>query len=285
MKFTIAILLLLPGLALFSQKTPTEKAKPIVEEGKRLYQSEITSWYGTDLFIENYKGNINPDGYFSYADKYGSKCVFYSGSEKPRVIGTISFDKTVSPETGKVDFTARDFTKLESDFYTIRENALKAMDGDTLFKIYEDMNLNLVPLITKKEKKVYVLTGPIKNGVVVFGNDYLLTFDKKNKLLSEKQLHANIIPIEYNKKDPENPSSTIHTHLPETGDFITATDICTLMLYEKFAGWEQHLVVSKNYINIWNCKEDSLIVLPKEMFENSEDGAEPEKKNSTKNED
>ena len=31
-----------------------------------------------------------------------------------------------------------------------------------------------------------------------------------------------------------------------------ATDICTLMLYEKFAKWKQHNVVSKNYLNIWN---------------------------------
>jgi hypothetical protein len=38
----------------------------------------------------------------------------------------------------------------------------------------------------------------------------------------------------------------MHSHLPETGDFITPTDICTLMPYEKFANWKTHNVVSKN---------------------------------------
>ena len=53
----------------------------------------------------------------------------------------------------------------------------------------------------------------------------------------------------------------MHSHLPETGDFITATDICTLMLYEKFTKWKQHKVVSKNYLNIWNCLTDQLTVI------------------------
>ena len=48
------------------------------------------------------------------------------------------------------------------------------------------------------------------------------------------------------KKDSE----TIHNHQEETGDFITATDICTLMLYEKFAKWKNHIVVSKKYMSI-----------------------------------
>jgi len=49
-------------------------------------------------------------------------------------------------------------------------------------------------------KKVYVLTGPQQNGVVIFGNDYLLTFDKNNKLTLKKQLHRNIISIKFGGK-------------------------------------------------------------------------------------
>jgi len=107
------------------------------------------------------------------------------------------------------------------------------------------------------------LTGPQQNGVVIFGNDYLLMFDNENNLISKKQLHKNIIPINYGGKEEEGKEieGTIHSHLPETGDFITATDICTLMLYEKFAKWKQHNVVSKNYLNIWNCLTDQLVVL------------------------
>lgn len=69
----------------------------------------------------------------------------------------------------------------------------------------------------------------------------------------------------------------IHSHLPETGDFITATDICTLMLYEKLAKWKSHNVVSKNYLNIWNCETDQLTVLPMSTIRKIND--DQEKKN------
>lgn len=58
-----------------------------------------------------------------------------------------------------------------------------------------------------------------------------------------------------------------HTHLPETGEFMTATDICTLMLYAKFAGWEQHFVVSAHYMNIWDCKNNRLVAITKEAMD------------------
>ena len=55
--------------------------------------------------------------------------------------------------------------------------------------------------------------------------------------------------------------SIIHSHLPETGDLITSTDICTLMLYEKFAKWKSHKVVSQKYLSTWDCAKDELTVV------------------------
>ena len=123
--------------------------------------------------------------------------------------------------------------------------------------------MNLIPLIHNKKKKVYVLTGPQQNGVVIFGNDYLITFNRRNKVTKKKQLHKNILPIYYGSdtEDGGKVEGTAHSHLPETGDFITATDICTLMLYAKYANWKTHNVVSKKYLSRWNCKTNSLIVI------------------------
>ena len=258
------ILLTLLSLNVFGQDNPTEQSKPIVEEGKRLYKSEMASWYGTDIFLESYKDRANVGGYFSYSDGDFAKCIFFSKSDKPKVIGTISFDSTYNTKTAKADLTERDFTTIESDLFTIRKIALTTINSDTLFKTYKNTNLNLIPIINNGEKKVYVLTGPKENGVVIFGNDYLMTFDKNNILIGKKELHKNIISINYGGKEEEGKEieGTIHTHLPETGDFITATDICTLMLYEKFAKWKQHNVVSKNYLSIWNCLTDQLVVIP-----------------------
>jgi hypothetical protein len=134
---------------------------------------------------------------------------------------------------------------------------------------YKNTNLNLIPIIHKGQRKVYVLTGPTEAGVVIFGNDYLLTFNKKNQLTSKKALHRNIISVDYAEEPVPGAEAvaTMHTHARETGDFITATDICTLMLYSKFANWKQHMVVSEKYVSIWNCETNKLITISKALFE------------------
>jgi hypothetical protein len=261
MKKLFSIVLLLLCSFAYAQENPTEQAQPIVKEGKLLYRSEMASWYGTDLFIEKYKNAGNISGYFSYTEDSLSKCVFFSQGEPAKVIGTITFDSTYNIETANLDLTERSFTAAENDLYLLRKAALSEINSDTMFGSYKNTSLNLIPLIIGNEKKVYLLTGPKEPGVVIFGNDYLLTFDKNNKVLIKKPLHKNIILVYYGKSDG-NEEGTIHTHLPETGDFITATDICTLMLYAKFAKWKQHNVVSANYLNIWDCINNRLLVLP-----------------------
>jgi hypothetical protein len=181
----------------------------------------------------------------------------------------MSFDSTYNVNTAKVDLEERDFTEAEFKLYTIRSIALRAIASDTLFKRYKNTSLNLIPVITNTEKRVYVLTGPQGNGVVVFGNDYIITFDNNDSILLKKKLHKNIIWTHYeNKSDTaSNTVGAMHTHLPETGDFITATDICTLMLYEKFTSWETYTVVSANYFSFWNCKSNILVAITKEVMD------------------
>lgn len=265
--FTFILALLI--LSVFGQTNPTDEAQPIVAEGKLLYKSEMASWHGTDLFLENYKNRDNIGGYFSYTSSNLSKCIFFSKTDKPKVIGTISFDSTYNTKTADVNLTERDFTTIENDLYEIRKLALAEIDSDTLFKTYNNTSLNLIPLINGQEKKVFVLTVPKNSGVVIFGNDYLLTFDDSNKLLAKRQLHKNIIPVYYGTKEEEGKQSVgaMHSHLPETGQFMTSTDICTLMLYGKFAKWEQHIVVSEKYMNIWSCKTDQLTVISKDAVD------------------
>lgn len=262
------IMVLLSGSA-FAQSNPTKEAQPIVAEGKALYRSEMASWYGTDLFLEHYKNREHIGGYFSYTEHNISKCIFFSNDANTKVIGTISFDSLYNLKTANVDLTERNFTKVESDLYEIRKLALAEINSDTLFKTYQNTNFNLVPLINGQYKKVYVLTGPQNSGVVIFGNDYLLSFDTDNKLVEKRQLHKNVIPIYYGGKEEEGKPTVgaMHSHLPETGQFMTATDICTLMLYGKFAKWEQHIVISQKYMNIWNCKTEQLTVIPKEVID------------------
>ena len=240
----------------------------IVAEGKRLYQSEMASWYGTDLFVERFKEEQeNIGGYISYGDHDSSRCVFYSKGTSPLAIATIIFDSTYDIKTARVDKSMRMLTPLENDLATLRLKAKEAMNSDTMFRMYNNTNFNLIPIVSENERKVYVLTGPKNSGVVIFGNDYLLRFNKDNSLLDKKQLHRNLIPIEYSKQQDVEVFGTMHSHRPETGDFITATDICTLMLYSKFANWKQHIVISENYVCIWDCLNNKLVTLTKEAWD------------------
>lgn len=246
----------------------SKEEREIVKEGTKLYKTEMASWYGTDLFVAKFSDRRqNTGGYFSYLTHTNAVCVFFSRGDNPRIIGTFTFDSTYNVNTAIVDGTERELTPQEADLLAIRQTAIAAYQTDTLFKSYKETSANFIPLNDEEGKRVYILTGPQKNGEVIFGNDYLISFNKDNHLKSKKRLHKNIIRIEYGKKDDKMVLATLHTHLPETGDLITATDICTLMLYEKYAQWGQHYVMSGKNVSIWDCKNNELTVMTKKAWD------------------
>lgn len=265
MKTALIILLLIFTHCSFGQKNLQDEIDAVVAEGKLLYQSEMASWFGTDLFLSDYPDRQNIGGYFSYTEGSVSKCVFFSRTEEPKVIGTISFNGSYDPETATKDISERNFSSTERNLYEMRNAAVIELQNnrDGLFTFYENTNPNFIPIISNDERKVYILTGPKNYGTIIFGNDYLLTFDNNNQLKSKKQLHKNIIPIEFdNEEEGIKVESAMHSHLPETGELMTATDICTLMLYSKYTKWKSHNVVSKKYLNTWNCETNELTVVP-----------------------
>jgi len=260
------IILALVGFSVFHSKSQTKfskQAQPIVEEGKLLYRSEMTSWLGTDVFVSVFENQDEIGGYFSYLEKDSSRCIFFNRSENPVVIGVITFEETFDLEKARLDLNRRVFSPIERQTYELRQKALSQLQSDTIFKHYKNTSFNIIPLAGNKESRVYILTGPQENGFVIFGNDYLLTFDKKLQLKDLKKLHNNVMFVEYGETEDGNEIvSSTHMHNETTGDFITATDICTLMLYGKITGWERHDVYSKNLYNTWNIKTESLFVLP-----------------------
>ena len=263
-----SLLLFLCSSSLAQDKTD-QISDSIITIGKELYRSEMASWYGTDIFLERFKDQRqNIGGYFSYRDSNNfTNCIFFEKKDNPQVLATIKFDSTYHLNNAQVDSLKRDFSSLERDIYTVRQLAVKEISSDTLFKGYNNTRFNIVPLISNGRKQVYVFTGPQNNGVVIFGNDYLLTFDKDNNLGAVRRLHKNIMPIEYGKQSNQEVGITMHSHSPETGDYITSTDICTLMLYENIAKWKQHIVMSKDYVSIWNCETNQLVTLTKQAWE------------------
>lgn len=261
------ILIFLATLTFSNSFGQTKDEKEIIKEGELLYKIETASWKGTDIFLNKFSDQRqNIGGYFSYIDKGSTRCIFYSKDDYPKVLATIAFvdDKDA---TVIISGQERQLSRLEMHLLVIRQKTMRQLQTDSLFKFYPDTNPNVIPLIDKKGKRAYVLTGPKKEGIVIFGNDYLLTFDDDFKLLEKKNLHKNILNIEYGKVDNQAVLATMHTHLPETGELITATDICTLMLYGKFAKWEQHHVISEKNVSIWNCSTNQLTVMTRDAWD------------------
>lgn len=265
MKLQIAVVFLLfVSITNFAQSKIDKLKEHTLQEGVLLYQSEKASWHGTDLFIGKYKNAADIGGYVSYTEGDIPKCVFTSKNDKTLVIGTVSFNKSFDLSKAKIDLTERKANALEQEYLNLRSKVVEAFQTDTIFKYYKNTGLNIVPLITGKEKRAYVLTASKENGKVIIGNDYLINFDKKGNLTKSSKLHKGMLSFDYGKKDQ---AGIMHSHLPEYSEIFTPTDICTMMLYQEQAGWDKNHVVSKNYISIWDCKKNELLVLTMEAWE------------------
>jgi hypothetical protein len=228
----------------------------------------MASWYGTDVFRANYENMENVGGYFSYLDDSVPKCIFFSKDNK--VIATIAFPTNYNPKDANLDLKERDFTPIEREYFAIRQNALAKIKTDTIFKSYQNTSFNIVPLIQKNVKKVYVLTGPSVNNVVVFGNDYLLTFSNKNEVKNVEKLHNSMIPTTINDEQDGKSVGGVHSHVIEKWLTITPTDVCTLMLYQNLTKWESYTVISKKFVSVWN-PNNKLVIMKRENFDKIEE--------------
>ncbi len=269
--------LLLVVLSLCIAPAYSQSQDEILAEGWLMYHSERASWLGTDIFMEKFPEKRDKiGGYLSYTEGQNHRCIFFDKQDDPEVLAAITFDESFVVEVADINTDPRKLNEQERELNAMRTKALEETYKDTeLFKRYENTSYNYVPLIIKGKKKVYILTGPSNTGVVIFGNDYLITFDKKNTIISKKQLHNNIIPIEYGEG---NIISTIHSHKDETGDLITATDICTLLLYGPYASWQSHYVISDKNVSIWNCQKEELVVMTRKAWDRINEHQQKEEK-------
>ncbi len=157
-----------------------------------------------------------------------------------------------------VDLTARDFTALEHVYYALRQKTQALIKEDSFFKHYASTDLNLIPVVYDDRKVVYILCATRKQNVLVLGNDYLVRFDDSLNVTKRIRLHESLIVLERNASEKEVVGG-IHTHVPGHSPFMTATDLCTLMLYKDVLGISKHVVVSQDYITIWDGGEGVLI--------------------------
>ncbi len=243
------------------------KGDNILQEGQLLFRSEKASWYGTDEFLSkfpNLRDSIG--GYLSYeGNNHHIYNIFFTRDNPYRILARLEFDSIPLTKPISIDLDNKEPDLKERDLITLRQDAINKIssNSDNFFTIYKNTSFNLIPVISSKERNVYVITGPQNSGVVILGNDYLLKYDSKNNFLSKQKIHKTMIQFP-TKSDTTKIESTYHSHV--ISDLIDPTDICTLLLYKDFVEWKQHYCVSKKYVSIFDLEKQNLTILTMKVW-------------------
>lgn len=243
----------------------SQNTKKIENEGILLYRLEKASWYASDLLMDTYDLLIDSaGGYVSYVnDNDEVVTVIYDKKDPSLILLRFTFDKIPQPEPKNTEPIPSEATPIEKDLISIRQLVMKEMESnlDNFFRFYKKTQPNVIPLITKRSRKAFVLTGTTEPNTLLIGNDYELIFSKKNKIKKKRILHKSLISYEFKSSAGEPLVSTMHSHV--ITELITATDICTLLLYKNFLEWDKHYVFGKKYISLFDLKTETLIILKK----------------------
>ena len=248
-----------------------QETEKILEEGKLLYWLEKASWYGTDDFLARFPSKRDSiGGYLSYVnDKNHVINIFFAKDNPNHILVRYSFDSIpdISPVT--IDSLNHVATQSEIDLIAIRQDAIQKIsdNSDGFFTFYNNTSLNPIPIISKGKRKVFVLTGPQISNIVIIGNDYLMSYDNKNRFVKKEKIHESMLQFPYKSADPDNTmQTTYHSHV--LSDCISSTDICTLLLYKDFVEWKQHYVVSKKYVSIFDMEKENLVIITRKAWDN-----------------
>jgi len=262
----LLFLLLLLSINAFSKEIDSEK---ILNEGKLLYRLEKASWYGTDLFLEKFPSKRDSiGGYLSYVSDNKVINIFFSRFDASHIFARFQFDSLPKPNPIQIDTLSSIATALEKDLIQIRQDALEKItsNADNFFKFYKNISLNPIPIIRDNDRKVYVISGTSVNGIVPLGNDYLFRYNNKNSFISKEKIHNSLIQLQTKSDSTNNPILvTMHSHV--ISECIDPTDICTLLLYKDFVDWNQHYVISKKFVSIFEMKKETLTIITRKAWD------------------
>ena len=172
------------------------------------------------------------------------------------------------PNPIQIDTLSSIATALEKDLIQIRQDALEKItsNADNFFKFYKNISLNPIPIIRDNDRKVYVISGTSVNGIVPLGNDYLFRYNNKNSFISKEKIHNSLIQLQTKSDSTNNPILvTMHSHV--ISECIDPTDICTLLLYKDFVDWNQHYVISKKFVSIFEMKKETLTIITRKAWD------------------
>jgi len=204
------------------------KLDSVLTEAHLLYKYEKAAWISTDLAMENRTVKKNYGGFFTY-EKQGEIIVIILGKKQKKCIAEYSFKSDFS-KPKSIKTVNRELSSQEKTLLEVKEKIVENLsDKKYEVAIPDGYSPNLILLTFAEKYKLYIIMGTSQRDVIPFGNDYLFIADKNGKIENWQKFHSRIIPG-YTKFEGNKVTELTHSHL-RTTPLITATDICTFMLY------------------------------------------------------
>lgn len=198
----------------------------IMAEGLLLYHYEKAAWLSADAGLEN--GSVNKiNGSIVYACGTDSlKAIYYNKDENKcyfEYIYDLHNPNSYSSEP-------RELNEDEQTLISLKDTLLQSIVKEGLHaapKEFGSLNFDFI-FMDEGIIRVYVLQGTVKNKTIPFGNDCSFDFNTDKELIAKRKYHSSLIPISFDEDD--NIRSIAHSHL-RGNPYMTATDICTFLLY------------------------------------------------------
>ena len=200
----------------------------VLVEAHLLYKYEKAAWISTDLAMGDQAIKNDFAGYLTY-EKQGKIKVIILGKQSQNCIAEYSFGNDFNkPESAKTK--SRKTSNKEKKLIDIRTKIWSGIiDNKYAVALPPDgFALNAILIPVAKKYKFYIITGATLRNVIPYGNDYLFIVDKNGEIENWQKFHSRLIPAETEVNGHK--VNVAHSHL-KTTPLITATDICTFMLY------------------------------------------------------
>ncbi|MEP2668686.1 MAG: hypothetical protein ABJH04_06820 [Cyclobacteriaceae bacterium] len=266
MKNTFLLILAVQAFCLFGQDLE-QVSNEILQDGIQMYRNERASWISTDYIPEKDKSLVN--GYFTYFNGENFISIYFDPSNKNAV-----YKFTFQP-MGEIDIemlkTEQNIplTKMELGILKVRKKAVGlSVMWYKQFGYTQIVNPNVIIHKTSPQYEVYVIPGAKIPDLIPIGGDLRMTFKSDGELDKIDAIHNNLIPFE---AETSGKVYLSHEHKGRRleKEYITSTDICTLLLYRDYVMEEKHTVVHRKFISEFYAKEVRLLIRPNtENFKN-----------------
>ena len=268
----------------YSQNDTSNYFKPvsdsILKEGIEIYECNRASKNSAEFLIEKLSME-EIFGLITYKKNKAIHTIFLKGNSKdPEARYTFSYPAPFNAENVNFDGESRPLSEFEISLNKMRNKILKlARKRKSFFTNYAEIVLN--PVFIQKEDitHVFLISSSHDNSFIPLGNDYLLVFDEKSKLLSKTKIHQNLIEVPVSGRDTLQSGqglASFHIHSELSSPFISSTDISTLLMQKETMNWESHVVVSSEYVSFFFPEQQILEIITREEYEKMSGAKEKE---------